>query len=122
MDSNCGGFEYVASFINDTPFSDAKSVSSALQVTLWDPQGAASFAAHYNDSSIKQREGGRWEVIFERPDCESDYHNCCAGESGHDGSDKQAIAQVEAEIEEALDFSAMPLISDVRIDQRRKIA
>lgn len=61
-----------------------------------------------------------WHAVFERPDCESDYHTCYS-DTGQDGSDKAAIAQLQGEIDEALDGASDPLIANVTVVDRTTI-
>lgn len=64
-----------------------------------------------------------WHAVFERPDCESDYHTCYADDSMNDGSDAQAIQQLQGEIDEALahNDAGDPLIHNVTVRSRAAI-
>lgn len=110
----CGGASYIVSFEAPATWSPA-AIGAAIQTEFfWD---GSVLAANYNNESIKLRNDGRWEVELLRDDCETDYHECYAGDQGHDGSDGAAIKQVEGELAEALKDAA--IIVDVRVETRR---
>lgn len=62
--------------------------------------------------------GWLWHIVLERPDCESDFHNCYAEGHGHDGGDEGAIAQLQGELDEALQDAELPLIENVKVVSR----
>lgn len=111
----CGGASYIISFEAPTTWSP-EAISAAIQTEFfWD---GSVLTAHYKNESIKLRGEGRWQVELLREDCEADYHECYAGDNGHDGSDEAAIKQVEGEITEALQSDA--IIGNVRVEERRR--
>lgn len=64
-----------------------------------------------------------WHMVIERPDCESDFHTCYSRNSMNDGSDPQAIQQLQGEIDEALRLNDAgdPLIHNVTVRSRAAI-
>lgn len=110
----CGGARYAVSFEAPATWSP-EAIGAAIQTEFfWD---GSVLAAYYKNESIKLRGDGRWQVELLREDCEADYHECYAGDEGHDGSDEAAIRQVRGELDEALTTAA--IISDVRVESRR---
>jgi hypothetical protein len=79
------------------------AAAAAVQEELfWD--GAATCATFFVVDKEPAQEPGTWlwHAVFERPDCESDYHTCYMDDSPNDGSDAAAIEQLQNEINEAL--------------------
>jgi hypothetical protein len=79
------------------------TAAAAVQEELfWD--GAATCATFFVVDKEPAQEPGTWlwHAVFERPDCESDYHTCYMDDSPNDGSDAAAIQQLQNEIDEAL--------------------
>ena len=91
--------------------SDKQEIIDTLQQDMFD-HGESPAAFFFIAGKEPAHEDVRglwvWHAVFDRPDCESDFHVCYMDE-GHVGHDKAAIAQLQGEIDEA-----MPLNSRIR--------
>lgn len=98
------------------------AVAAAVQEELfWD--GAVTYASFFivakEPAPGPTRGLWLWHAVFERPDCEADYHTCYAEDGLQDGSDSQAIQQLQGEIDEALREEA--IIHNVTVISRAAI-
>lgn len=113
----CGPYAYRVSLDVDPALSTDVDVATEVQQTIFDRGCVAGFF-----QVTGKGDDGRWRIILERPDCESDYHECVY-DTGHDGSDKAAIEQLQAEVTEAEEWTELaPLSSNYRVESRTRSA
>lgn len=83
------------------------------EVLFWD--GAVT-TGHF---VMHSRNNDRITFVLKRYGCEEDYHDCYAGSHGHNGSDRNAIAQLQGEILEAIeDCPTEVWLEDVLVEER----
>ena len=93
-------------FAGDVPL--AGLIRQAAPVEDPAPDGAASTST--------------WAVDLERINCEEDYHACRRGyPDGHDGTERSAIAQLVAELDEVIAENPAAAARDYRVVERAQL-
>lgn len=119
--TDCHERSYSYEYVVSAKLTDRMLVKAPLDVVAAEVQQALFWDGAVTTGYFRIE--GRWDdrILFriDRYSCDDDYHNCYAGIDGHDGSNRAAMAQLQGEIMEALDYCPNEvLLENIVVEQR----